>query len=141
MAKLDKETFRDRRGEGDFEKLPKLTADSFPTDNVLLTVATAEQVPVSEKVERAFLALTFSELPTHRWTTNKEQSDLLVRAVEAGHLPEDVDQWVGHVIPMRKVTNTNPKDGSKVRKLYPYPPDLWATAVESARKALKGGKK
>lgn len=141
MGKLDKETFRDRRGAGDFEKLPKLTADTFTTDNVLLTVATAEQVPASDKVERAFLALTFAEVPTHRWTTNKEQSDLLVRAVEAGHLPEDVDEWIGCVIPMRKVTNTNPKDGSKVKKLYPYPPDLWGTAVEAARKVLKGGKK
>ena len=143
MAKLDKDTFRDHRGEGgDFERLPKLTADLFPTDNVLLTVQSAEQVLASEKVEKPFLALVFAEVPTHRWTSNKEQSDLLVRAVEAGLLPEDMEQWAGRVIPFRKVTNVNPKDKSKVVKLYPYPPDLWVTAVEAARKAApKGGRK
>lgn len=133
MPKLDKDTYRDQRSGS--ERKPKLTAEMVPTPNVLLTVETAKQVPASERVERAFLALTFREFPDHEWTTNKEQSDLLVRAVEAGFLPEDTDEWGGSVIPMHKVENVNPKTGDKVRKLYPFAPEDWTDALDQARAA------
>ena len=135
MPKLDKDTYRDQRSGS--ERKPKLTAEMVPTPNVLLTVETAKQVPASERVERAFLALTFREFPEHEWTSNKEQSDLLVRAVEAGLLPEDTDEWHGCVIPMHKVENVNPKTGDKVRKLYPFAPEDWTDALDQARAAME----
>lgn len=134
--KLNKDAYRDRRSGSQ-----RLTAEMIPTPNVLLTVATVTEVPESDKVERAFLALTFAEYPEFEWTTNREQSDLLVRAVEAGHLSEDMDEWAGKVIPMHKVTNKNPKTGEPVKKLYPFEPEEWEAAIEQARAAAKAGAK
>ena len=136
MAKLDKEKYRDQRSGKQ-----KLTAEMIPTPNVLLTVASVVEVPESEKVKRAFLALTFEEYPDFEWTTNKEQSDLLVRAVEAGHLSEEMDEWVGKVIPMHKVENTNPTNNQRVKKLYPFGPEEWEAAIEQARAAAKASGK
>lgn len=121
----------------------KLDLASIRGRDVVLTIATAEQIEIEDKEQpagvRRPIVLSFKEFPGHEgkddapvWWVNKTMRKTLI-----ARLGNDLDRWIGQRVPYTKGKSHNPRTGETVDTLFAMNPEEWDEALKAARQASK----